>query len=143
MGVLNEKRCKDLESESPLFLEKLEKDELILLLAIVEQVYAFRNGHHQFVLKYIMKNTKYSKATGGTPIISWIPNQIGAVLKYMKYLIDKIGESENEMFLRIKEGYDVKVEVLNKQLEEFMNPEFNAEQLYKMNGSLDDTKVKF
>ena len=134
---------KDLESESPLFLEKLEKDELILLLAIVEQVYAFRNGHHQFVLKYIMKNTKYSKATGGTPIISWIPNQIGAVLKYMKYLIDKIGESENEMFLRIKEGYDVKVEVLNKQLEEFMNPEFNAEQLYKMNGSLDDTKVKF
>jgi len=47
------------------------------------------------------------------------------------------------MFLRIKEGYDVKVEVLNKQLEEFKNPEFNAEQLYKMNGSLDDTKVKF
>ena len=52
------------------------------LLAIVEEIYKFRNGHWQFVQKYIMSNTKYAKATGGTPIISWIPNQIKSVLNY-------------------------------------------------------------
>ena len=46
------------------------------LLAIVEEIYKFRNGHWQFVQKYIVANTKYAKATGGTPIFSWIPNQI-------------------------------------------------------------------
>ena len=31
-----------------------------------------------------MQNTAYPKATGGTPIISWIPNQLNAVLKTME-----------------------------------------------------------
>ena len=31
-----------------------------------------------------MKNTAYPRATGGTPIISWIPNQIKAVFFSME-----------------------------------------------------------
>mmetsp|Transcript_68344 Transcript_68344/g.134340 ORF Transcript_68344/g.134340 Transcript_68344/m.134340 type:complete len:482 (+) Transcript_68344:76-1521(+) len=57
-------------------------EELIYLLSIVNEVYLFRNGHWQFVQKYIMANTKYPKATGGTPITSWLINQIEAVLHY-------------------------------------------------------------
>mgnify|MGYP000574640400 CR=1 FL=1 len=49
---------------------------LCYLLGVLEEIYHFRNGHWQFVQKYIMANTKYAKATGGTPIISWLPNQM-------------------------------------------------------------------
>jgi indoleamine 2,3-dioxygenase len=65
---------------------------LIYLLALVEQVYFFRNGHWQFVQKYIMKNTRYSKATGGTPILRWIPNQIDATLRYMNKILDRLAD---------------------------------------------------
>ena len=37
---------------------------LIYLLVIVNEIYLFRNGHWQFVKKYIMSNTKYNVATG-------------------------------------------------------------------------------
>ena len=60
------------------------------LLAIVEEIYKFRNGHWQFVQKYIMANTKYAKATGGTPIISWIPNQIKSVLSYIEVILNEL-----------------------------------------------------
>ena len=56
-----------------------------------------------------MANTKYSKATGGTPIISWIPNQMKAVMKEMRNIIDVIDNynlkdnyQELELFKRIK-----------------------------------------
>ena len=44
-----------------------------------------------------MANTKYAKATGGTPIISWIPNQITAVLNYMSDVLELI--PDNSSFL--------------------------------------------
>jgi len=72
--------------------EQLKKDcnftGLIYLLKIVDEVYLFRNGHWQFVQKYIMSNTKYAFATGGTPITSWLINQIEAVLQLEKHIID-------------------------------------------------------
>ena len=48
----------------------------------------------QFVQKYIMFNTKYAKATGGTPIISWLPNQMKAVMKEMDSIIEIIDQIE-------------------------------------------------
>jgi len=33
------------------------------------------------VKSYIIENIKYPKATGGTPITTWLPNNIGAVLE--------------------------------------------------------------
>lgn len=64
----------------------------LLLYDIYKEIYDFRNGHWQFVQKYIMKNTTYPIATGGTPILSWIPNQIGATLEAMK--MTQTNESE-------------------------------------------------
>ena len=74
-----------------------------MLIQILDEIYYFRNGHWQFVQKYIMANTKYAKATGGTPIISWIPNQITAVLNYMDDVIGLL--PQNSEFLNIKEFY--------------------------------------
>ena len=47
------------------------------------------------LFKNTIANTKYAKATGGTPIISWIPNQITAVLNYMDDVINLIPHSSN------------------------------------------------
>ena len=134
---------KDLEKESPNFLEKLEKEDLILLLAIVEQVYYFRAYHMQFVVFYILKNTKYAKATGGTPIISWIPNQIGAVLSYMKELINMIGEHDDLRYNKIRNGIDEKIQLLDKQINELRIKNYNIEKLCDMYGNLDDRTHKF
>lgn len=134
---------KDLEEEAPKFLETLDKDELILLLGIVEQIYYFRAYHMQFVVFYILKNTKYASATGGTPIISWIPNQIGAVLSYMKDLIEKIGDSEDERYNKIKNGIDEKIKLLNNQIDELQLKNYNVEKICSMYGNLDDRTHKF
>jgi len=133
----------DLENESPKFKENLSLEEKILLLAIVEQVYFFRSGHFHFVTNYIMKNTKYAVATGGTPIISWIPNQIGAVLSCMKDMVMEIGEVEDELFMKIRDRLGEKVLVLNNQIEELRNANYNVDKLSDMFGNLDDRTVKF
>ena len=69
----------------------------------------FRNGHWQFVQKYIMANTVYPKATGGTPIISWIPNQITSVLNIMTEVFDSIS-NDTSLFSKTEFG-----EVLEKK----------------------------
>lgn len=66
---------------------------LVWLWRIVDEIYRFRNGHWQFVQKYIMENTKYPKATGGTPITSWLINQIEACLQYQSEIKQSIDDS--------------------------------------------------
>jgi len=139
----------DLEVEAPTFVNKIESngnfENMIKLLAIVEQVYFFRNGHWQFVQKYIMMNTKYAQATGGTPIISWIPNQIEAVLNYMHALIDAIGANgaDNEVFTKIRDEIPAKDELLNQQLEELKSIDYNVQRISDMNAKLNDEEVEF
>ena len=61
-----------------------------------------------------MSNTKYAKATGGTPIISWIPNQIKAVISAMDSCIQSISPTyEQTKILLFKTELQVKKELLN------------------------------
>jgi indoleamine 2,3-dioxygenase len=137
----------DLREHSPVFLEKVRasRELSIILLQIMEQIYLFRNGHWQFVQKYIMANTKYENATGGTPITSWIPNQIEAVLKSMLDTIKHIdsfqdksedGELEAE-YARVGKAYSQRVNLLHEQLEELANVNYNVEKVYNLNGETD------
>ena len=107
---------------------------LELLLDLLEEIYLFRNGHWQFVQKYIMQNTLYPKATGGTPIISWIPNQLNAVLKTMeecfnilpeKYIKDNIPNWIN--------SFKIKRTLLDKQLELLNEKNYKAKEVYELN----------
>lgn len=54
----------------------------------------FRKKHWNLTKKYIIENTKHPVATGGTPITTWLPNQLGATLAYMQEVIDNIKEYE-------------------------------------------------
>ena len=117
---------------------------LCYLLGILEEIYFFRNGHWQFVQKYIMANTKYSKATGGTPIISWIPNQMKAVMKEMRNIIDiidnynlKDNSLELELFKRIKISLNKKEKLLKDQLEIVNKKIFSSDEVFELNKKYD------
>lgn len=63
---------------------------LVYLLGIVCEVYNFRFGHWNYVKKYIMENTSYPTATGGTPIAKWLPNQMKACEQYFNEIKESI-----------------------------------------------------
>lgn len=100
------------------------------LLKIVDEVYYFRNGHWQFVQKYIMSNTKYAFATGGTPITSWLINQIECVLHYQQLILQHICDPE------LQKQHDAKVKLLCDQVEELKKVDFNVDLIYAKNVEL-------
>ena len=108
-------------------------DAMEHLMQVYEEIYLFRNGHWQFVQKYIMQNTAYPKATGGTPITSWIPNQIKAVLKAMHVLAAALAKSPYWDKAAWQEGFDRKVKLLNKQLALVAIDAFDPEEVFKLN----------
>ena len=81
-----------------------------------------------------MANTKYAKATGGTPIISWIPNQITAVLNYMSDVLALI--PDNSSFIDkalFSEQLSKKISLLDKQLQLLHGDSYNAEDVFALN----------
>ena len=124
---------KDLE-ENHLNLNDLNDEELQLLYQVQEQVHNFRNGHWMFVQKYIMANTKYNVATGGTPITTWIPNQIETVLKYMRVILEKI--QDKSFFNSKKNDWDYRYDVLLNQIDELKKADYDANLIYEYEGKL-------
>jgi indoleamine 2,3-dioxygenase len=122
---------------------------LIYLLKIVDEVYLFRNGHWQFVQKYIMSNTKYAFATGGTPITTWLINQIEAVLEFEKVIIMFLQDKDlqniknTELWSQLSEGLDRKQKLLIEQVNELKNVNYNIDLIYLKNNelNLEDSKL--
>jgi len=133
--------------------EQLKNDSnyegLIYLLKIVDEVYLFRNGHWQFVQKYIMSNTKYAFATGGTPITTWLINQIEAVLEFEKVIVmflqdkDLQNVKNTELWSQLSEGLDRKQKLLIEQVNELKNINYNIDLIYLKNDELklEDSKL--
>ena len=122
------------------------------LLGILEQIYHFRNGHWQFVQKYIMANTPYAKATGGTPITSWLPNQLKAVMQQMQDVLDSIASLQVEMdettsyiFSSNQTTLPHKQKLLEEQLAMVAAEQFSAEKVFDLNEKfgLKDQEAKF
>ena len=113
---------------------------LTRLLGILEQIYHFRNGHWQFVQKYIMANTPYAKATGGTPITTWLPNQITAVLQQMEEVIHSINQltsSPDEKGIQLLSNNQAtlqhKKQLLAEQLSMVSKETYSADTLFSLN----------
>jgi indoleamine 2,3-dioxygenase len=114
---------------------------LVYLLKIIDEIYLFRNGHWQFVQKYIMSNTKYAFATGGTPITTWLINQIEAVLKYEEDIINYIRNNSNDKDLlecydlweKLSNSYMNKKKLLLDQVNELNNINYNIDMVYNLN----------
>ena len=87
-----------------------------------------------------MANTKYAKATGGTPVTSWIPNQMMAVIIQMEEVLDSLslyGECVNEIAQKIRERniqlLPAKRKLLEAQLALIHSNDFTAESVFQLN----------
>ena len=139
-------------NKNPLFKQLTDAkcyEGLVYLLKIVDEVYLFRNGHWQFVQKYIMSNTKYAFATGGTPITTWLINQIEAVLEYERVIIEHLQLnycaqlSDNELWVTLSNSYNKKRGLLVEQVNELRKIDYNIEFVYTKNCemNLEDSKL--
>lgn len=129
-------------------------DSLVYLLKIVDEVYLFRNGHWQFVQKYIMANTKYAKATGGTPITTWLINQIEAVLEYERVILASLeghadsfaaDEHVTALYESLAEALPRKRKLLEEQVALLQTADIDVNLVYaanQANALLDDTLPK-
>ncbi|CAZ83452.1 unnamed protein product [Tuber melanosporum] len=57
-----------------------DAESATLYLHALDQVRDFRWRHWNFTREYIIKKTAHPTATGGSPIIRWLPNQLNAVI---------------------------------------------------------------
>lgn len=62
-----------------------------LYLHALNQVRDFRWRHWCFTREFILKKSAHPTATGGSPIVTWLPNQLQAVLDQMAGVWEKFG----------------------------------------------------
>ncbi|SPO28725.1 related to BNA2 - putative tryptophan 2,3-dioxygenase or indoleamine 2,3-dioxygenase [Ustilago trichophora] len=55
-----------------------------LYVLLVDQIREFRNRHWMFTKSYIIQRTTYDIATGGSPILQYLPNNLSVVLKVLE-----------------------------------------------------------
>jgi len=73
----------------------------------------FRKKHWNLTKRYIIKNTDHPVATGGTPITTWLPNQLGATMEKMflaqnqiEKMKNRLSDSDRETYTTIKLALD-------------------------------------
>ncbi|KAI9094984.1 hypothetical protein DFS34DRAFT_664719 [Phlyctochytrium arcticum] len=60
-----------------------DSNSAVIYLRLLDQLREFRARHWNFTKTYILKNTRHPTATGGSPIVTWLPNQLKVVLDSM------------------------------------------------------------
>ena len=60
-----------------------DPETTVLYLRLLDHVRSFRWRHWLFAREYIIKRSKHPTATGGSPIVTWLPNQLFAVMDLM------------------------------------------------------------
>ncbi|PWY77101.1 indoleamine 2,3-dioxygenase family protein [Aspergillus heteromorphus CBS 117.55] len=65
-----------------------DTETTILLLKTLDHIRSFRWRHWLFAREYIIRRTPHPTATGGSPIVTWLPNQLSAVMDLMISIYD-------------------------------------------------------
>jgi indoleamine 2,3-dioxygenase len=87
-----------------------DSESSLCLLLMLDQIREFRTRHWNFTKMFIIRNTRHPVATGGSPIITWLPNQLRVVLQEMKRVLesfiraDQLGPEQLEIVERIKKS---------------------------------------
>lgn len=118
----------------------------LIAAACVEQITLFRIGHWQFVQKYILAHTRHATATGGTPITSWLPNQIDACFARMDQLLGyadphKLSESERRWHANMSQRLNERRRILAEQRALLENPAFDPREIYARNIGHEDAAI--
>ncbi|KAI1765484.1 indoleamine 2,3-dioxygenase family protein [Hypoxylon sp. FL1150] len=102
----------------------LLKESRILWLRALDQVRDFRWRHWCFAREYILKQTSHPTATGGSPIVTWLPNQLQAVMEEMVNVSKQIegvssGESLGAVYRDIMDRVERQRHALRKEVERY------------------------
>ncbi|OOF91014.1 hypothetical protein ASPCADRAFT_211602 [Aspergillus carbonarius ITEM 5010] len=92
-----------------------DTETTILLLKTLNHVRSFRWRHWLFAREYIIRRTPHPTATGGSPIVTWLPNQLSAVMDLMisiydTYLAPQKGNGEGPDGQKGYDAYETQVE---------------------------------
>ncbi|KAK4241602.1 hypothetical protein C8A03DRAFT_40956 [Achaetomium macrosporum] len=71
--------------------EEEVRESRALWIKVLNQVRDFRWRHWCFAREYILKRTSHPTATGGSPIVTWLPNQLGAVMDEIMRVYEAAG----------------------------------------------------
>lgn len=96
-----------------------EPSSAALYLLILNQVRDFRWRHWCFTREYILKKTSHPTATGGSPIVTWLPNQLQAVMQAMVDVWEGSGKDLGKQCEEAMEHLYVQRETLKKEVEKY------------------------
>ncbi|CAI7640255.1 unnamed protein product [Penicillium palitans] len=65
-----------------------DSETAVLFLRTLNHIRSFRWRHWLFAREYIIRRTPHPTATGGSPIVTWLPNQLSAVMELMVKIYD-------------------------------------------------------
>lgn len=98
---------------------ELLRESRNLWLEILNQVRDFRWRHWCFAREYILKRTSHPTATGGSPIVTWLPNQLVAVLGEMARVYEIGGEGLGQRAADIMEAATRQKQTLSKEVDKY------------------------
>lgn len=90
-----------------------DNESALRYLENLDQVRDFRWRHWNFTKEYILKHSQHPVATGGSPIVTWLPNQLGAVLTCMLEVAERIDPTKLKG--EMKASYEGILEKVNAQ----------------------------
>lgn len=100
--------------------EGLLRESRALWIQVLDQVRDFRWRHWCFAREYILKRTSHPTATGGSPIVTWLPNQLAAVMDETVRLHEAVGGGGlGEDVARIMDLVGRQREMLRKEVRKF------------------------
>lgn len=96
-----------------------EPSSTALYLLALDQVRDFRWRHWCFTREYILKKTNHPVATGGSPIVTWLPNQLQAVMQTMVDIWDGSEKNFGARCEEVMERVYLQKETLAKEVEKY------------------------
>lgn len=90
-----------------------------LYLLAMNQVRDFRWRHWCFTREYILKKTSHPVATGGSPIVTWLPNQLQAVMEGMVEVWEGSGKKLGREVEDVMDATLLQRETLRKEVEKY------------------------
>lgn len=83
----------------------------VLYLKLLDTVRSFRWRHWLFAREYIIKRSSHPTATGGSPIVTWLPNQLIAVMDLMAEIwedvtVEERGGIEKDVIEMMENAHD-------------------------------------
>lgn len=80
-----------------------------LYILLVDQIREFRNRHWMFTKSYIIQRSTYDIATGGSPILQYLPNNLSVVLKVLEESFNEFTASDEAALGATKTAKDHRI----------------------------------